>query len=338
MLQAESIDGAGGVSRGTARSPIIRLHLGSHADPRRRRREICLLTESLVRPGDKVVAYPSEDGLLLEVRGVQAASSRIVVHRLCRGLDIAHVPVDHVDAGDWTITRSNTEATVRVNDTAASAAPEPPVWLLSRLAKREPSPWYFKSKRAFDVVVASTLLIVLAPLLPIAVVVIKLDSRGPVLYRSQRTGLNGRPFDMFKLRTMTVDADRQRRQIMALADQIAPGHKMARDPRVTRVGRWLRRSSIDELPQLLNVIAGQMSIVGPRPPSMAIYGHSDWQQPRLSVRPGMTGLWQVTQRDSSDWADRTRLDITYVKRLSWRQDLMIMSRTLSAVVSGRGAV
>lgn len=181
-------------------------------------------------------------------------------------------------------------------------------------------------------------LVVLSPLFAVVAVLIKVSSRGPVYYRQQRVGKGGDPFEMTKFRSMVVDAD----------DQLGPlaGHshgnellfKMRDDPRVTRIGKFLRRYSIDELPQLLDVLRGQMSLVGPRPPlptEVAQYGEDVHR--RLLVKPGMTGLWQVSGRSDLSWEDSVRLDLYYVENWSLTQDLMILWRTARAVVRGSGA-
>ncbi|HEX9339532.1 MAG TPA: exopolysaccharide biosynthesis polyprenyl glycosylphosphotransferase, partial [Pseudonocardiaceae bacterium] len=193
-------------------------------------------------------------------------------------------------------------------------------------------------KEIFDRV-ASTLLSLLAlPLLLMVGLLIKLDSRGPVFYRQRRIGKDGRPFTMVKFRTMVVDAD-AKRVALRLADEGAgPLFKLRRDPRVTRVGGWLRRYSVDELPQLFNVLAGTMSLVGPRPPlpeETATYGPD--VRRRLLVKPGLTGLWQVSGRSDLPWEEAIRLDLRYVEDWSLALDALILWKTLRAVFGGEGA-
>jgi lipopolysaccharide/colanic/teichoic acid biosynthesis glycosyltransferase len=199
-------------------------------------------------------------------------------------------------------------------------------------------------KRALDVTAGSVALLVAAPVLAVGVAAIKLESRGPALFRQVRPGLDGRSFTMLKLRTMaTGNDDREHREYLAAlinGDAVAHGgvYKLTADHRITRVGRLLRRYSIDELPQLINVIRGDMSLVGPRPPVAAEVDHYDvshWM--RLRVKPGMTGAWQVAGRCELSYDEMVRLDVDYWRRWTLRTELRILARTLPAVVSGRGA-
>jgi len=198
--------------------------------------------------------------------------------------------------------------------------------------------WGRLVKGGVDRVVAALALLLLMPVLVLLALAVRLDSRGPVLYRQERVGVNGRHFTMLKFRSMVVDADRQ---VAALqGENISDGllFKMRRDPRVTRVGRWLRRFSLDELPQLLNVLAGSMSLVGPRPPlprEVAQYDSSVSR--RLLVRPGLTGLWQISGRSDLSWEESVRLDLRYVENWSLALDLLILWKTASAVLRSRGA-
>jgi exopolysaccharide biosynthesis polyprenyl glycosylphosphotransferase len=193
-------------------------------------------------------------------------------------------------------------------------------------------------KEIFDRVAASLLAIVFLPMLLLVSLSIKLNSRGPVFYRQRRIGKDGRPFTMVKFRTMVVDAD-ARRVTLRLADQGAgPLFKLKSDPRVTWVGGWLRRYSVDELPQLWNVLAGTMSLVGPRPPlpeETETYGPV--VRRRLLVKPGLTGLWQVSGRSDLPWEESVRLDLRYVEDWSLALDALILWKTLRAVFGGEGA-
>jgi lipopolysaccharide/colanic/teichoic acid biosynthesis glycosyltransferase len=179
---------------------------------------------------------------------------------------------------------------------------------------------------------------VLAPVLLAVALAVRLTSPGPVLYRQQRIGVNGRSFTMLKFRSMVADADRRRD---ALRDaNISDGllFKMRSDPRVTPLGRWLRRLSLDELPQLLNVLGGSMSLVGPRPPlpdEVARYDTSVSR--RLLVKPGLTGLWQISGRSDLPWEESVRLDLRYVENWSLALDLLILWKTGRAVLTGSGA-
>ncbi|MDP5183813.1 sugar transferase [Blastococcus sp. BMG 814] len=193
-------------------------------------------------------------------------------------------------------------------------------------------------KESFDRTAAVLLLLLLAPILVAAAVAVRFDSPGPVLFRQERVGRDGRRFPMLKFRSMHVDAERQVARLAAVDEGNGVLFKMRQDPRVTRAGRVLRRYSIDELPQLLNIVRGEMSLVGPRPPlpsEVERYGVE--MHRRLVVKPGLTGLWQVSGRSDLSWSDSVRLDIHYVENWSLTLDLMILWRTVGAVFTGRGA-
>lgn len=194
-------------------------------------------------------------------------------------------------------------------------------------------------KKTFDAVFAMLALITALPLIAVAALMIKLDSPGPVFYKSERIGLGGVPFRMYKLRSMIVDADSKMSALMH-TNEMAGGvlFKLREDPRVTRVGTWLRRYSLDELPQFLNVLRGEMSVVGPRPPlsrETAVY--DDHARRRLLVKPGLTGLWQIGGRSDLAWDEAVRLDLLYVENWSLVQDLLIVAKTMRAVTKGDGA-
>ncbi len=193
-------------------------------------------------------------------------------------------------------------------------------------------------KRAFDTVLAGLVLLVTLPIVAVAAVAIKLDSRGPVLFKQVRVGKDGELFEMFKLRTMVCDAEALRSQLEDLNESSGPLFKMRADPRVTRVGRFLRKSSIDELPQLWNVIRGDMSIVGPRPalPSETEQWTPDLHE-RLRVLPGITGMWQVSGRSEADFELYRRLDLYYVDNWSLTHDVKIVAKTFLVVLTRRGA-
>ena len=196
----------------------------------------------------------------------------------------------------------------------------------------------FVIKRLFDLVGAALLLIVLSPLLVTIAVAIKLGSRGPVLFRSPRPGIGGRPFDCLKFRTMLVGADTLQDSLEHRNEAGGAIFKMREDPRVTRVGRFLRRYSLDEFPQLLNVLRGDMSLVGPRPLPQRDYDRlEDWHKKRYLVLPGITGLWQVSGRSDLDFDDLVRLDFLYLERWSVFLDLSILVKTIPAVLTRRGA-
>lgn len=194
-------------------------------------------------------------------------------------------------------------------------------------------------KAALDRVGAACGLVLLAPLFAALVVAIRLDSRGPALFRQTRVGHRGAPFTMWKFRTMVRDAEALRPGLAAVNEHAGtPLFKLRRDPRVTRVGRLLRRCSLDELPQLVNVVRGEMSLVGPRPPlpeEAARYGRAELR--RLAVKPGLTGPWQVGGRSELSWDEGLALDLSYVDNWSVTGDLDVLARTVRAVVDGRGA-
>jgi exopolysaccharide biosynthesis polyprenyl glycosylphosphotransferase len=194
-------------------------------------------------------------------------------------------------------------------------------------------------KSIFDKVIALAILVVTAPLLPLIALAIRLDDGGPVLFRQTRVGKDERRFQVCKFRTMVVDAEARKASLASFSMQPgAPLFKIKGDPRVTRVGRWLRHWSLDELPQLANVLAGDMSLVGPRPAlpeEAAMYG--ELVRRRLAVKPGMTGLWQVNGRSDVSWEEAVRLDLRYVETWSLMLDLQILWKTWGAVTGGSGA-
>jgi exopolysaccharide biosynthesis polyprenyl glycosylphosphotransferase len=193
-------------------------------------------------------------------------------------------------------------------------------------------------KRGFDVVVAGIGLLVLAPVLGLIALSVKLTSPGPVLYRQRRIGLRGRPFTILKFRTMRRDSDKQVENLRAERGVNGLMFKLRDDPRVTRVGRFLRRWSLDELPQLINVVRGQMSLVGPRPALPdEVTGYKDWQFDRLEAPPGISGLWQVSGRSDLSFDDCVRLDLFYIENWSLAYDLYIMAKTVPVLISQRGA-
>jgi exopolysaccharide biosynthesis polyprenyl glycosylphosphotransferase len=194
-------------------------------------------------------------------------------------------------------------------------------------------------RRMLDVVLAGLILLVFGPLFMIpTAILIKLTSRGPVLFKQTRCGLNGRQFVMYKFRSMVDNAEQLRVELEALNEMDGPVFKSSRDPRVTTVGRIIRRRSIDELPQLFNVLRGDMSLVGPRPPlPQEVARYQRWQRRRLSMKPGMTCLWQVSGRSEVSFEDWMKLDLTYIDNWSLMLDLKILLKTVPVVLIGRGA-
>jgi exopolysaccharide biosynthesis polyprenyl glycosylphosphotransferase len=196
----------------------------------------------------------------------------------------------------------------------------------------------FALKRTFDLVLSTIGLIVLSPVLAVIALAIKLSSRGPVIYRSIRPGMAGKPFYCFKFRTMFEDAEQTQTELEDRNESTGALFKIREDPRLTRVGRVLRRFSLDELPQLVNVVRGEMSLVGPRPLPMRDFERlEDWHKKRYHVLPGITGLWQVSGRSELDFDDLVRLDFLYLERWSVFLDLTILLKTIPAVFSRRGA-
>ncbi len=196
---------------------------------------------------------------------------------------------------------------------------------------------YERAKRLLDLAVCLAVLPLVLVVLAACVVAIKIESPGPAFFRQARTGLGGRRFRMFKLRTMVRNAEELKAKYMHLNEHRYPDFKITNDPRVTRCGRILRKTSLDELPQIFNVILGDMTLVGPRPTSFRADTYRLWHTARLEVKPGLTGLWQVSGRADLDFDDRLRLDIAYIRDRSFWLDLRILVRTFTAVLNGRGA-
>jgi exopolysaccharide biosynthesis polyprenyl glycosylphosphotransferase len=195
-------------------------------------------------------------------------------------------------------------------------------------------------KYTFDRIAAAIALLLLSPILIAIYAAIKLPSLGrePAFYGQIRSGLHGRPFRLWKFRTMRVDADKMREELEALNEMDGPVFKIKHDPRVTRIGRLLRKTSLDELPQLWNVLVGQMSFVGPRPPIPAeVEQYDDWQRRRLSMKPGITCLWQVSGRNLIDFETWMKLDLQYIDNWSLTLDLKILLRTVYVVLTGYGS-
>ena len=196
---------------------------------------------------------------------------------------------------------------------------------------------YFVSKRAFDIAVTLLLLPIVVPALLLCAIAVAVDTRGPVVFSQQRTGRHGKRFRMFKFRTMVRDAEELKASLQHLNILPAPDFKIIDDPRITRVGRFLRKTSLDELPQIFNVLRGDMSLVGPRPTSFAPSTYSLWHTHRLEVLPGITGLWQIKGRNETTFDERLRLDIRYIERMSFAMDLRILSLTAASVIRRAGA-
>jgi exopolysaccharide biosynthesis polyprenyl glycosylphosphotransferase len=202
----------------------------------------------------------------------------------------------------------------------------------------EPKPTQMAIKRLIDIIASAAAIWLLLPVCAVIALLIRLGSRGPIFFRQVRVGLHGRTFNMLKFRSMIVDAEAQRGALQSLNEQAGPVFKIARDPRVTRIGRFMRKYSIDELPQLINVLRGDMSLVGPRPPvPQEVVQYLPWQRRRLSVRPGLTCIWQVSGRNEITFDKWMRLDMRYIDHWSLKEDVGLILRTLPVVLGGRGA-
>ncbi len=193
-------------------------------------------------------------------------------------------------------------------------------------------------KRLFDVAASAFALWILSPLVLLTALLIKLTSRGPIFFKQERVGMHGRPFYMLKFRSMVVNAEELKLKLLAQNEADGPVFKIQKDPRITPIGRFIRKFSIDELPQLINVLRGEMSIVGPRPPIPAeVAQYEPWQRRRLSVRPGLTCLWQVSGRNKVGFQDWMYLDMQYIDHWSLGQDFNLILKTVPVVLTGKGA-
>ena len=193
-------------------------------------------------------------------------------------------------------------------------------------------------KRAIDVVGASLAIALASPVLLLVAAIIRLTSPGPAVFKQRRDTLGGRPFTIYKFRTMSADAELQKAALLAQSEQDGPAFKIARDPRITRIGRFLRVTSLDELPQLFNVLAGDMSLVGPRPlPCDESQRCEAWQRRRLDVTPGLTCIWQIRGRSAVSFAEWIRMDIEYIRSRSLINDVKLIAQTVPAVALRRGA-
>lgn len=194
-------------------------------------------------------------------------------------------------------------------------------------------------KRTLDILASSILLILFSPIFLLIGILVKLEDGGPIFFAQRRVGQFGREFRMFKVRSMCLDAEARLQEILA-QNQHKDGvtFKLKHDPRITRVGRWLRKFSLDELPQLYNVLIGDMSLVGPRPPVPSeVSKYSLAHRRRLAIKPGITCIWQISGRAEIDFSGQVQLDVNYIENLSFWMDVKILARTVPAVISGKGA-
>lgn len=197
---------------------------------------------------------------------------------------------------------------------------------------------YHSMKRLFDIVAATCGIVILSPLMIIIAVLIKAEDHGPVFYKQVRVGKNGKTFKMYKFRSMFVNADKMLDKLKEQNDVDGPMFKMKDDPRVTKIGHFIRKHSLDELPQFLNVLKGDMSLVGPRPPLPSeVEEYSEYDKQRLFVIPGCTGLWQATERNEVGFNEMVQLDIQYIQRASFTFDLWIICKTVAIVIKPNGS-
>lgn len=207
-----------------------------------------------------------------------------------------------------------------------------------RKVYQKKSPAYLWIKRCIDILLSALALVCLAPVFLITAIAIKLEDRGPVLFRQLRAGKNMKPFVIYKFRSMCVDADSRLPMMMKDNEQTGHAFKIKNDPRITRVGKFIRKFSIDELPQLINIIKGDMSIVGPRPIlTFQMEECSRYEQQRLVVQPGLTCYWQIGGRANIEWEDWVEMDLDYIEDMSLWTDLKIIARTIPAVFDREGA-
>ena len=214
---------------------------------------------------------------------------------------------------------------------------------LLRMEQSRPVPtahgdkYYAVAKRAIDVAACLVAAPVVLPLVSVCAVVVRCSSPGPILFRQKRTGQGGRTIEMLKFRSMVADAELQKAALKKSKGISGPDFKMERDPRITRFGAFMRKTSLDELPQLWNILKGDMTLVGPRPTSFGVETYQSWHAERLEVKPGLTGLWQIKARGDLDFDYRVRLDIAYVRQRSLLLDLWILVWTAPCVLAQRGA-
>ena len=197
---------------------------------------------------------------------------------------------------------------------------------------------FHSMKRLFDIVAATCGIVILSPLMIIIAVLIKGEDHGPIFYKQVRVGKNGKTFKMYKFRSMFVNADKMLDKLKEQNDVDGPMFKMKYDPRVTKIGHFIRKHSLDELPQFLNVLKGDMSLVGPRPPLPSeVAEYSDYDKQRLYVTPGCTGLWQATERNEVGFNEMVQLDIQYIQRASFMFDLWIIWKTIEIIIKPNGS-
>jgi exopolysaccharide biosynthesis polyprenyl glycosylphosphotransferase len=290
-----------------------------------------------VQPGEEILGVP----VLGDLRGAGTIAAQVGADCVAvSGSDA--ITADVVRRLSWELEPVGVDLmlTAELADVTGpriTVTPEQSVSLLHVDAPRFSGPKYVL-KTVMDMIGAAVLTVLLAPVLFLAALAVAVSSEGPIFYVQERVGRGGRTFPMLKFRTMRVGADDEQNVLVGENDGNGLLFKRRRDPRVTRVGRFLRRYSFDELPQLFNVLAGQMSLVGPRPPlPREVSKYEARMRRRLLVKPGMTGLWQVGGRSDLSWEETVRLDVFYAENWTPFGDLLILARTAKAVFSSRGA-
>ena len=311
-----------------ARRPADGLRLVSACGPGMQERESLVIS-----PTERVPILPYSRDITDAVR--QSGADTVVITS-------GHLTPEEIRDLSWQLEKLDVDLVVSPGMVDV-AAPRLSVWLvggqpLIHVDKPQYNGAKRFQKRVFDFCFSLLVLLGVAPIMLLAALAVKLTSRGPVFYLSDRVGLDGKPFRMIKFRSMVVDAEQRFAEVAHLNESDGLLFKVRRDPRVTPVGRFLRRYSIDELPQFFNVLRGEMSVVGPRPP----LPHEAWAydlhtRRRLLVRPGITGLWQISGRSNLSWEDSVRLDLSYVENWSMMSDLVIAVGTIKAVFAASGA-
>ena len=221
--------------------------------------------------------------------------------------------------------------------TLNQALDEPMIRCVASVKPGGPGRFYLFTKRALDLTVSLLLLPIIFPVIAVCSVALWIENPGAIFFTQLRTGRSGYRFRMYKLRSMVTNAEELKQQLRHLNELTWPDFKISNDPRITRIGAILRKTSLDELPQIMNVILGDMSLVGPRPTSFSANTYTMWHTERLEVSPGITGLWQVSGRSNVDFDDRLRLDIEYIRKRSFWFDLTLLCQTVAAVAKSRGA-
>ncbi len=285
------------------------------------------------------------DGLTYRVSGTVNTVAQVARELSADSIIIASTPTDDPDFVrrlSWQLEGAASELILssRLVDVAGPRISLRPIDGLPLISVRIPtfSGGQHLIKRAFDIVLSSMAMVTISVIAPLIAIAIKLDSRGPVFFRQSRVGRDGREFHMVKFRSMCTDAERQRESLVASNEGAGPLFKMKSDPRATRIGRVLRKFSLDELPQFWNVFVGDMSIVGPRPPLPSeVTAYDGTVYRRLYINPGITGLWQISGRSDLSWEESVQLDLRYVENWSLTDDLRIMWRTAKVMISPSGA-